>query len=110
MATPSLAIRINQEYTSLVPKMSDSEYESFKQDIKENGLRIPITVNPDGIILDGHHRYRACRELGIQCESEPPKSFDDQLEEKDYVIGVNLERRNVSDYQKGIMILKRKVS
>lgn len=108
MATPSLAIRINQEYTSLVPKMSDSEYESFKQDIKENGLRMPITVNHDGIILDGHHRYRACRELGIQCESEPPKSFDDQLEEKDYVIGVNLERRNLTDFQRGILVLRRK--
>ena len=89
--------------------MSDKGYTSFKQDLKENGLRIPITVNQEGVILDGHHRFRACKELGIECIFDPPKSFDDQLEEKDYVISVNLERRNLTEYRRGVLALERKL-
>lgn len=107
LTTPPLTIRVNQEYADLVPKMSDEQYKSFKQDIKKNGLRIPITVTQQGVVLDGHNRLRACKELGIECRYEI-KEFDDQLEEKDYVISVNLERRNLSKYQLGILVLKRK--
>ena len=109
MTTPPLTIRVNQEYADLVPKMSDKEYKSFKQDIKKNGLRVPITVTQQGVVLDGHNRLRACKELGIECRYEI-KEFDDddQLEEKDHVISVNLERRNLSEYQRGVLVLKRK--
>ena len=87
--------------------MSAEEYESFKEDIKENGLLVPIIVNQEGVILDGHHRYRACKELGIECRYEI-KRFNDRLEEKDHVIGVNVARRNLSEYNEGVLILKRK--
>ena len=58
--------KINPEYASLVPELSPEEYESLKQSIKEKGLYVPIIVNQDGIVLDGHHRFKACQELGIQ--------------------------------------------
>jgi ParB-like chromosome segregation protein Spo0J len=61
-----MMIKTNQEYASLVPQLSTEEYESLKQSIKENGLWVPIVVNKDGVILDGHHRYKACQELGIK--------------------------------------------
>ena len=57
--------------------------------------------------MDRHHRFRACQELGIECTFDTPKIFD-QLEEKDYVISVNLERRNLTDYWRGVLVLKRK--
>jgi ParB-like chromosome segregation protein Spo0J len=58
-------IMVNPEYASLVPELSPEECESLKQSIKEaNGLYVPIIANEDGIILDGHHRFKACQELG----------------------------------------------
>ena len=68
-------LQVNKLYQDLVPEMSTEEYKSFKRDIKENGLRIPITVNQEGVILDGHHRFRACKELGIECTFDTPKIF-----------------------------------
>jgi ParB-like chromosome segregation protein Spo0J len=64
---PKISIKILDEYRALVPAQSDYEYQSLKQSIKENGFwnSSPIVTNSDGIILDGHHRYRACQELGI---------------------------------------------
>jgi ParB-like chromosome segregation protein Spo0J len=50
----------------MVPELSPEEYESLKQSIMKDGLYVPIIVNQNGIILDGHHRYKACQELGIE--------------------------------------------
>ena len=66
--TLQLKIHINPEYQKLVPEIPAQEFEAFKSDIKERGQLVPITVNNQGIILDGHHRFRACQELGIECE------------------------------------------
>ena len=88
--TPSkLQIRINSEYASMVPKQSPEEYESLKQSIKEeNGLYVPIIVNQNGVILDGHHRYKACQELGIEPKALV-KEFNNQLDEQQFVIDCN---------------------
>jgi ParB-like chromosome segregation protein Spo0J len=107
--TPSKPqIRINPEYASLVPKLSPEKFESLRQSIKEaNGLSYPIIVNQDGIILDGHHRYKACQELGIE-PNTIAKEFSDKLEEQDFVIDCNLNRRHLNDFQKAELALKSK--
>ena len=48
----------NEEYADIVSPLYMSEYESFKEDIKPNGVQVPIITNQDIIILDGHQRYR----------------------------------------------------
>jgi hypothetical protein len=60
------ALTINEEYAGLTPPLSDSDCEALKQSIKQNGQHDPIVTNQDSIILDGHHRFRACEELKIE--------------------------------------------
>lgn len=50
---------------ALLPDMSGEEYGALRDDIRANGLLVPITTH-DGQVLDGRHRLRACRELGIE--------------------------------------------
>ncbi|MGA9169475.1 MAG: DNA modification methylase, partial [Nitrososphaeraceae archaeon] len=66
--------------------------------IKEDGLFVPIILNQHGIILDGHHRYRACHELGIEPRTME-REFEDSLLEKQFVIEVNLKRRQLNEFQ-----------
>lgn len=40
------------------------ELSEFKEDIRKNGLRVPIVVWRDQIV-DGRHRYQICSDLGI---------------------------------------------
>ena len=107
-SSPSnLQVKINPEYASLVSELSPEENESLKQSIKENGLHVPIIVNQNGIILDGHHRYKACQELGI----EPKilvREFKDKLEEQLFVIDCNLIRRQLNNFQRTELALKSK--
>ena len=58
-------MRVKEEYEVLLPKLSVEEFESLKKSIGEIGMLVPLIVNQDGILLDGHHRYRACKELGL---------------------------------------------
>lgn len=50
----------------VMPDMSATQFEALKADIQERGILTPIDVDENGHILDGHHRYRACIELGIK--------------------------------------------
>jgi ParB-like chromosome segregation protein Spo0J len=105
-----MMIKTSQEYAGLVPQLSTEEYESLKQSIKENGLWFPIVVNKDGVILDGHHRYKACQELGIK---EPYKTvtkedLPDKPHEKMFVIDCNLARRQLNHVQRTELALKSK--
>src|SRR6188472_2349551 len=107
----TMMIKTNQEYASLVPELSKEEYESLKQSIKENGLWFPIVVNKDGVILDGHHRYKACQELGIKIEPYKmvrKEDFPDKPHEKMFVIDCNLTRRQLNNFQRTELALKSK--
>jgi len=95
--TLSIKIKTNPEYASLVPALSALEYEQLKQSIKQDGLKEAITINQNGIVLDGHHRLRACQELGIEPRIEY-KSFASNLDEKLHVIDCNLIRRQLSEF------------
>ena len=107
-------IKINEEYANLVPRLSISEYESFKEDIKQNGVQVPIITNQDGVILDGHHRYRAwVIDLGRPVIEMPKPTVvdydkDNKLQEKLFVINFNLKRRHLNSFQRISLALKAK--
>jgi ParB-like chromosome segregation protein Spo0J len=46
------------------------DLEALKADIKKNGLLTPIKVSSDHRILDGWHRFQACKQLGIDLKYE----------------------------------------
>lgn len=48
----------------LFPRMVAAEFDALREDIRVNGLRMPIVLH-DGMILDGGNRYRACIEAGV---------------------------------------------
>jgi ParB-like chromosome segregation protein Spo0J len=104
-------IKINPEYQSLVSDLSDDEKKTLRESIAKDGLFVPIIVNQDGVILDGHHRYKILQELGkipVSPDKIQIKHFDDPLYEKLFVIDINLNRRQLNDYQKSRLILLKK--
>jgi len=103
-----MQLSISPEYDRLVPNLSKLDYSNLYQSIKENGLWIPILCNSEGVILDGHHRYDICHELGIQTK-HAVRTFENPLLEKKFVIECNLHRRHLNDFQKselGIPLLE----
>ena len=93
-----MSLRLNPEYEKLLPKMSDEEFSQLKASIQTEGQHYSIIVNEDLEVLDGHHRYHACIELGIEPDFEVRK-FEDKLIEKKFVIEANLRRRHLNNFQ-----------
>ena len=82
-------LTVKEEYASLVPQISEQEYQTIIQSIKDNGQWVPIITNPQLIILDGHTRFRACKELGLEPRITV-REFEDPLLEKQFIIQINL--------------------
>jgi disulfide oxidoreductase YuzD len=107
-----ITIRFHPDYEKIVPKLKPEEYQELKSSIAENGLYHPIIINKDGFILDGHHRFKACNELGILKLREKTKfevkSFDSKYSERIFVIDTNLTRRQLEPYSRVELVLLKK--
>lgn len=92
-------LTVNEEYSCLIPALSNSDTEALRLSIEENGLYVPIDVNQDGVILDGHHRYRACQELGIK-PAIRVRMFEKRVLEEKFIIEANLNRRHLIAFER----------
>jgi DNA modification methylase len=101
------SIRFHPKYARIIPKLKYEEYQELKSSIVENGLYHPVIINKDGFVLDGHHRFKACRELGIEPKFEV-RSFDDPHMERVFVIDTNLARRQLEPYSRVELVLLKK--
>ena len=93
-----MSLRLNPEYEKMLPKMSEEEFSELKASIQAEGQHYAIIANEDLEVLDGHHRFRACIELGLEPDFEVRK-FEDKLLEKKFVIEANLRRRHLNNFQ-----------
>ena len=88
------------EVANIFPLMQGAEYEALKTDIKENGLLEPITLHPDGSILDGRNRHRACLDLDITPQF---RTWNGKGSLVAFVVSMNLHRRHLTyDQRVGI--------
>jgi len=91
---------LTEEYRDLVHPLPKTKFDALVASIdNNNGIREPIIINDHRKILDGHHRVKACRQLGIEYVPSIIRSFDNESEERAYAISTNLERRQLNDYQ-----------
>lgn len=97
---PGVEITTKPEYENLIPKLSQFDYENLKQSVRNCGQHVPIIVNSKGIILDGHRRYRVCKELGIKITYIIEELGDDPLREKLFILDCNIARRQLTTYEK----------
>lgn len=92
---------------SLFPPMSDAEYQGLKADIKERGQMEPIWLSKDGRIIDGRHRYKACRELKIKPVCIRNK-YEDDATIAGVVVALNLKRRHLNESQRAMVAARLK--
>ena len=62
------------------PRFNDEAVKYVANSIKEFGFKVPIIVDKNNVIVAGHTRYKACKELGIK--NVPVIIADDLNEEQ----------------------------
>lgn len=69
-------------------KMDEGKFKSLIRSIKERKFLVPIVINKDGVVVDGEHRYLACKECNL--ESVPVIKVDMTVDEmKLSTLGLN---------------------
>ena len=91
----------------LFPDLRPEEYAALKADIAERGMLIPVEVDQDGQVLDGHHRLRIAGELSVEAPTVQRHMADDD-ERVSHIIALNLRRRHLDDVSWGDMFKKYK--
>jgi len=83
--------------------LSDLEYEELKESIRRHKTVVPSIVDADGNVIDGEHRERACKDLGIDCP-KVIQEFASEAEKILLAIKLNVSRRHLTCQQKRELI------
>lgn len=107
-----MSIRIDKEFESLIPPLSDEEFKQLEDNCVKDGIRDPLVLwrvpNGDDILIDGHNRWKiAAHHAGIPFETVH-MTFDNRDEVKAWIIKNQFGRRNLSAYDRSVLALKLK--
>lgn len=91
------------EFCQKLPMMPTEELEALSEDIRQNGLLIPI-LTWQGEIIDGRHRYLACQRAGVEPRFEEWKREDKSL--IGLILSLNVRRRQLTSSQKAALAVE----
>lgn len=97
---------ISEEYKELIPRPTEEDKDVLRQDIKKNGIKIPIVINEDNVLIDGYTRNDIAKGLGFEEVPVEIRGFKDKREETYFIFQVNSFRRHYTTAQRVVMALK----
>lgn len=96
----------HHEYARLFPMLDEQALQELADDIAANGLRTPIVIDEDEMILDGRNRAAACVIAGVDPVYEPFVGNDEA--KLAFVISANIHRRHLDSSQRAVVAAKLK--
>ena len=100
-------IIINEVLQSYVDPLTDSEYAALERSLLAEGCRDALVLWND-VLIDGHNRYAICRKHQIDFRTIQNTSFESLDDVMLWMIDNHLARRSVSDFQRGVLALRKK--
>jgi DNA modification methylase len=95
-------MQISKELEVLIPPLTSEEFKQLERNILEEGIRDPL-VTWNGILVDGHNRYRIATEYDIDFETVE-KEFADMNAVKEWMVNNQLGRRNLPEFVRGELL------
>lgn len=90
--------------------LTQEEYEALKASIAKTGVEVPVVMDENGDILDGHHRMRAYYELKAAGVDIPPPAKDirrglSETDKRNLARTLNAVRRQMTKDQRNKLIV-----
>jgi transcriptional regulator with XRE-family HTH domain len=102
-----LNITINEELRAIADPLTAVEYEALERSLLTEGCRDALVLWND-VLIDGHNRYDICKRHGIEFRTVQNNSFKSIEDVQLWMIDNHLARRSVSDFQRGLLALRKK--
>ena len=108
-----MSIKIDKEFESLIPPLSDEEFKQLEENCVKEGIRDSLILwypegENDGILIDGHNRFEISAKHGGIPFNIKRMQFKDRDEVKAWIIQNQFGRRNLSTYDRSVLALKLK--
>lgn len=97
-------LKVDPELERMTRPLTETEDQNLTEDIIEHSCLSPVIVW-NGVIVDGHNRYRICHEHNIPFGIEQI-SFGDKAEAKMWIYRNQIARRNVTKFERCEMVLE----
>ena len=94
-------LRLDQRLQALLPEPNARAQAQLRESIREKGILIPLLVTRDGLLLDGHRRFMAAKDIGLAevpvqvVNLDAPDGW-----ERLVALEINLLRRHLNEAQR----------
>ncbi len=100
-------ITINEELRSFIDPLTANEYDALERSLLAEGCRDALVLWGD-VLVDGHNRYGICQKHGLPFQTVQNTRFKTIEDVHLWMIDQHLGRRSISDFQRGVLALRKK--
>lgn len=102
-----MTITINEDLRAYIDPLTEDEFAALERSLLSEGCRDALVLWGD-VLVDGHNRYRICQKHGIPFNTTQHHAFQSMDDVHLWMIDNHLGRRSVSDFQRGVLALRKK--
>jgi hypothetical protein len=100
-------IVVNEELKAYIDPLTPDEYEALERSLLAEGCRDALVLWGD-VLVDGHNRYGICQKHGLPFQTVQNTRFQSMEDVHLWMIDQHLGRRSVSDFQRGVLALRKR--
>ena len=100
-------IIVNEELKAYIDPLTQDEHDVLERSLLAEGCRDALVLWGD-VLVDGHNRYGICSKHGIPFTTVQNARFKSMDDVHLWMIEQHLGRRSVSDYQRGVLALRKR--
>lgn len=100
-------ITVNEELKRYIDPLTPEEHDSLERSIQAEGCRDALVLWGE-ILVDGHNRYGICQKHGLPFQTVQNTRFQSIEDVHLWMIDQHLGRRSVSDFQRGVLALRKR--
>ncbi|PZU29815.1 MAG: plasmid replication/partition related protein [Stenotrophomonas sp.] len=100
-------IIVNEELKAYIDPLTQDEHDALERSLLAEGCRDALVLWGN-VLIDGHNRYGICSKHGIPFNTVQNTRFKSMDDVHLWMIEQHLGRRSVSDYQRGVLALRKR--
>ncbi|PIG08206.1 plasmid replication/partition related protein [Comamonas sp. 26] len=102
-----MELQIDEGLKAYIDPLTADEHESLERSILAEGCRDALVVWGE-LLIDGHNRYGICQKHGLPFNTIQATQFKTMDDVHLWMIDQHLGRRSVSDFQRGVLALRKR--
>lgn len=100
-------IVVKEELKAYIDPLTPDEHEALERSLLAEGCRDALVLWGD-VLVDGHNRYGICQKHGLPFQTVQNPRFQSMQDVHLWMIEQHLGRRSVSDFQRGVLALRKR--